>query len=1028
MRVRLVLYLVRLVAVMVLLAIASFGWGQFKVDQEKIPIVQARRRALVIGASQYQFLGKLNYAAGDARRFRDALVDGFRFNKDSIKFLSDSEDDALKPTSENILGSLKSLLSDPILDKGDLFILFFSGHGIGTSGGDYLCATDSKASDVEKTGLPVKEVINKLVEAKLRNVVIITDACRAGEKNEFGLELQELAKKANIAVMLGCEPGKKSYEAPQLKSGVFTYFLLKALSNPKTRTESGGLWTSKVAENLSGNVFEYTERSYGENAQRPVGFADPTSDVLLAKYIDNVKTLDTQRASADLKMVTNREKVGDELNEVIVQLIDEHEYAKALDLSKQAYSLNSENLFAAYFSSVACAFLGRSGEQEKYCDILKTSDSAYFRNLGYLQSDSRATDVAERIKALEGFWESSPKDEVHALIVWGKARIFLPFQAIEVLLNKMLPSLSESSRVHQFFKGEIAAFQNHPEQALAGYRAAIKCSESASFLSDTELTVLQFPLLVQLQRHEELRTLIEEQSKKENLSPIFWISAAANLKQIGDRDRAVELIKKGIKKPGLSETEVVLSAEIIGSSIVEIIDDLDVQVKLCPYSWKIRTIALIARGLKEQDRAATEKAFQEASKYCDDELEIISLTYAINDAVLEDAKKYLGVPADSLTDVYEVFRILFFNEVNHIGNDSEKWFQLGYLGASMLQSPYTLRLFKQYTKDFEGNSLLGSEYYAMLFQLATSVEDDKLAKFAVDHPALREPDRTDYRLLYSAYLVTKGNYAEAKKAFDSTKGGSDINQIVRKSLEAIFKARSGESKDLIEFSKQEFPNTEANLIAEGIVALTLDSLAKTDEALPHLKVLSEFHPTLVSSVAHRCLERYLKILKSKGRVQEADELLFQTLKVNQVSPGIANSYFGLKSGIENYARTISGTTNWFSDEAFDEENPTHILKNLICAGGEGEISMTISSAGIVSGTMEIKNGDKFVLSGSVDEFGNLKGEAKSSKKRFEMEAKLVSNEFRKTETFAKSSVGQILHFYNEKGLQTTWFIPLSATK
>jgi uncharacterized caspase-like protein len=222
-----------------LLAIlAAIGCAQFKVDPQKIPVVQSKRRALVIGASNYQFLGKLSYASSDAARFRDALITGFNFSNDSIRFISDATDSPQKPIASTILKELNGMLADPILDKGDLFILFFSGHGIGVEGHDYLCSTDSKVADIGTTGLPVKEVIQKLVDAKLRNVLIVADACRAGDQNDFGSDLYDLAKKANIAVLLGCEPGKKSYEVPQFQSGAFTYFLLKALGNPKIRTDS----------------------------------------------------------------------------------------------------------------------------------------------------------------------------------------------------------------------------------------------------------------------------------------------------------------------------------------------------------------------------------------------------------------------------------------------------------------------------------------------------------------------------------------------------------------------------------------------------------------------------------------------------------------------------------------------------------------------------------------------------------------------------------------------------------------------
>ena len=488
------LVIVRAFLSLILVASTAFAFAQFKVDPQKIPVVQAKRRALIIGASDYQTLGKLTYASSDAERFRDALMTGYKFTDDSIHFISDAPTSLEKPTASTILHALNQMLADPVLDKGDLFILFFSGHGMATGGRDFLCATDTKVSDVQTTGLPVNEVIQKLVDAKLRNVVIIADACRAGDKNDFGSELYDQAKKANIAILLGCEPGKKSYEVPQLRSGAFTYFLLKALSNPKNRTESGGLWMSKVAENTEANVFEYTAHDYGDNAQRPKSFADPTSDVMLAKFINRPDPTKPEGKNVDLEMVNDPRKNSDQMLETSLQYILKDDYTRSLEASKQALSLNSQNYLAAYYAALASSRLGRSGEQEKYCDFLKKLDDPYYRSLGYVSSDSRATPIPDRIKALETFWESSPKDIVHALIVWGKARTYLPMMITKVLIQKMLPDIKAGSRVAAFFEGEIAVADGQLETALAKYRTAITRADFSEFLSDEELTVIQFPL------------------------------------------------------------------------------------------------------------------------------------------------------------------------------------------------------------------------------------------------------------------------------------------------------------------------------------------------------------------------------------------------------------------------------------------------------------------------------------------------------------------------------------------------------
>ncbi len=1014
---------VRLIVSILLASLAMIGSAQFKVDPQKVPIVSAKRRALIIGASNFEHLGKLEYASSDAERFRDALVSGFKFAPNDIKFISDAPSSVAKPNSATILKALDILLADPTISKGDLFIVFFSGHGMGKEDTDYFCATNTKVDDVTTTGLPVRTIVEKLNKSGLRNILIIADACRAGEQSTFGYDLSNLARKTNIAVLLGCEPGKKSYEAPALRSGVFTYFLIKALSNPKTLTESGGLWASRIATSIESSVYDYTKHDYGENAQRPTAFADPTSDVMLAKFVDKA----TSRSLVDSGLLNDPLKIADELTQQVPDLLFSHDYSAGLEAAKQALALDSTNYFAAYYASFATLFLGRSGEHEKFCDILKKSGSPYFKNLGYIQSESRQTPLADRLRELESFWKSSPKDEMHAGMVWGKANIFAPPFACKVLLEMMLPDVMPG-RLRSFFEGEIARDNNQLELALAKYKSALAMPAEKSIISDEVLTVIQFPLMRQMHRIGELQALMQIQLKKPMVPPVMWVTIAANLRQIGDRDQALTLIKTHINDPEITEDEVLICAKTMGASITDIADALESQVKIKPYSWKVRTASAIATGIKSKNAQAAAQAFETARRYCDDDLEIISLTYSIEGAIFDDAENFLNIPASKFSDVKELFHLMFVGQASKIGDDSEKWYQLGELGLALGEGPQTMRLFKKYVKDFNARSSLGSDFYLMLFQLATTTEEDDLAKFAAENPSLSEPDRSDNRLLYVAYLITRGNYTDARVEYKSVSEVSEIFAPIKKSVHLILHARTGEVTPLKKFMNEKFRETESDVIAEGIGALALDDLGQVDEALPHLARVSALNSTLVSSVTFRCLERNLKRQKALGKITEADEQLFQILQSNQISPGIKASYFGASPGIKNFIGTLKADTNWFSDEIFDEKNPTHTKELNLAAAGTGTIQITIGGDGAVNGSVTIVGGESHAITGRVDELGNLVGQAKSPHHTLVLEAKMLSNEFKKSEIFKKSNVGQIILFTDENGLVARWLVPYSVLK
>ncbi|MEI8281868.1 MAG: hypothetical protein WCG75_05650, partial [Armatimonadota bacterium] len=857
-------------------------------------------------------------------------------------------------------------------------------------------------------------------------VVVIADACRAGEKNDFGRELFDLAKKSNIAVLLGCQPGTKSYESPQLRSGIYTYFLLRALGNPKNRTESGGLWTSRLAASIESSVYEYTKHDYGDNAQRPTAFADPTSDVMLAKFID--KSLASDGKDADLAMTLDREKNAEELIVTAESKLGANDYPGALEAAKQALALKPEKLQSAYYAALATEYMGRSGEHQKFCNLMTNSIDPYFKNFGMFISNSRATPIEARLKAMEAYWQASPKDDIYAIQVWARARTFATLAETKRVILSILPGLTSKGRVRAFFEGEIANADGNLDLAIAKYREARKFDEGQDLIGNDMLVLLEMTTLFIQHKYPEVKALLKVQFNSEKVSPMIWTSGAAYLKLMGNRDAAIAIIKKGIKEGILPEDDVVLIAVAMGASLPDISEDLDAQVKLQPYSWKVRTVATFAHGMKDKDAHATALAIEDANHYCDDELEIATLAYRINDAILADSVAQGVQSSVSPTDIRETYRLLFLSFVDRLGTDSEKWQILGTLGLSSMQGPNTYHLFKKYIKDFNAKASQGADFYEMLFQLAASDEDDEMVKFAVLQPSILEPDRSEYRLNYVAYLLSRRNYASAKEALKEVKQVSDDAKQLRAAIDAIFLARSGDKSALVKLMKSEFGPEEYAQIGRGITAICLADLGMGDLALPHLEAVSKYNLKTIPNIRFRCVEAEMKVLKTANKVAQADSIFFDILASDQNCPAITASFFGTKPDISNYVGEFKSDTKWFSDDLFEESNPTHKDQLNMAAIGQGTIVLKVNSDGNASGSISIVGGDTFVITAKVDALGNLRGEVKSDKHTLIVEAKLLSNDFKRTETFKKSNVGQIVVFTDERGIQTRWLIPNSRIK
>jgi hypothetical protein len=138
--------------------------------------------ALLIGVGTYQYEPKMNVpvTAADAQAVADVLRDSAfcGYPDVQVKPLRNSA-----ASREGILGALGALAARA--GKGDTVFLFFCGHGdYGDDGGYYLTTHDTRLNNrkvVPGTGLRQSEFIEKLRAIKAKRLLLVVNACHAGE-------------------------------------------------------------------------------------------------------------------------------------------------------------------------------------------------------------------------------------------------------------------------------------------------------------------------------------------------------------------------------------------------------------------------------------------------------------------------------------------------------------------------------------------------------------------------------------------------------------------------------------------------------------------------------------------------------------------------------------------------------------------------------------------------------------------------------------------------------------------------------
>lgn len=195
-------------------------------------------RALIVGIETYQKkttgqLSTVHYARRDAEAFHEALQDVYGDRLDALVLLDDqASGNELEYTLGNFIKSL---------ERDDLFIFYYAGHGFHGEGGNRITAWDSNAYGVEKTTLLLRDVLlDPLSESECRRSLAFIDACAANFQSSLparsvisGFDKQELkeflAATEYSALFLSCSPEEKSYPSDRLQHGIWTHFLLRAL-------------------------------------------------------------------------------------------------------------------------------------------------------------------------------------------------------------------------------------------------------------------------------------------------------------------------------------------------------------------------------------------------------------------------------------------------------------------------------------------------------------------------------------------------------------------------------------------------------------------------------------------------------------------------------------------------------------------------------------------------------------------------------------------------------------------------------
>lgn len=224
---------------------------------------EVRILAVVVGVATYTYMPVLKFTDDDAYRFYSFLrsPEGGAIPDDQIRLFID--DDA---TASNISTAMKELFSQA--DGNDVVLFYYSGHGLP---GTFLPVD----YDGVNHRLSHRQVVDILSQSPAKHKLVLADACHSGSlpgirSPNIDQQLEDFYQAfenahSGVALFLSSREDEYSLEDSGLRSGIFSYFLVRGLKGDADANNNGLITITELASYVTAAVEQYTGR-----AQRPV--------------------------------------------------------------------------------------------------------------------------------------------------------------------------------------------------------------------------------------------------------------------------------------------------------------------------------------------------------------------------------------------------------------------------------------------------------------------------------------------------------------------------------------------------------------------------------------------------------------------------------------------------------------------------------------------------------------------------------------------------------------------------------------
>ena len=248
-----------------------------------------KKWALVVGIEKYSHLPPVEFAGADARTAANYFTNLLGVPERNVILLENE-----KATRSAVTSKLKDYLPNN-LEVDSVLYVYFAGHGMPdvATGEPYLMFFDSEATNVARTGYPLKEALADIGAMKIRNAFLFTDACFSGMAARGDKMLVPGARPAAIRVddvnlatgrivAFSASTGSQlSHAYRDKRHGLFTYYLLAGIQGQADSDKDGSVTLGKLYVFVKENVERVSRRTTMEQVPSITPRIENVADIKL---------------------------------------------------------------------------------------------------------------------------------------------------------------------------------------------------------------------------------------------------------------------------------------------------------------------------------------------------------------------------------------------------------------------------------------------------------------------------------------------------------------------------------------------------------------------------------------------------------------------------------------------------------------------------------------------------------------------------------------------------------------------------